>query len=453
MDEYKIRENIIIDAPDEVVNRLKYHSGIRNIDINSIKNFIIKEKNTLFFFNNKMKRTEENDNDTLYLWMDSGITDKKGKPLFISLLKLNWDSEFVGHFIGTSQSLKQTICNYNQKHKTIINTNAQTFDRKYHVRASARSRYNLMEELESQKTNENKNKPSTNPDPISEIGKLIKETGYKPEKTEEKKEQQTTQKTEINENKPIVDKSPSKDSIAHNIYTRLMINNWNSENGLARYIKIIGVRLITLIKEKREEYYVCNKLGHAVINTGLLNNFGLDIMLMYRKNLKYNIYEAYRIIESRRDYIEEAFTKEQSIQEIKPIKFTESNEFFDGKMIDFDINYRDLLHIIQERKERFPEQIQGLQESVLANRIVNALEIGLKMQDRDESFIRPSYSTKLNKITWFMPLHIFSNLAEPPELLLVINQKDEFYEIKTILPYNGENIDRMRCLSLYGKIW
>lgn len=105
------------------------------------------------------------------------------------------------------------------------------------------------------------------------------------------------------------------------------------------------------------------------------------------------------------------------------------------------------------RRERFPESIRSQSDSKIAGQIMNALERGIKMQRRDRSFAKASYSGKSGTISWFMPLHIDAPLSEDPELVMVVRRSGDFYEIKTILSYDDELKDRITALSLYSKLW
>ena len=60
------------------------------------------------------------------------------------------------------------------------------------------------------------------------------------------------------------------------------------------------------------------------------------------------------------------------------------------------------------------------------------------MQLRDPAYAKPSYSTLTGSISWMIPLHINRELIEEPELVLVLRKAGEFYEIKTIIPYDDE---------------
>ena len=59
--------------------------------------------------------------------------------------------------------------------------------------------------------------------------------------------------------------------------------------------------------------------------------------------------------------------------QIEPISFfDEKEEVFNPKKEDFDINQNCLIHIIQERRERFPESIRSQSDSKIAGQIMNA---------------------------------------------------------------------------------
>ncbi len=162
---------------------------------------------------------------------------------------------------------------------------------------------------------------------------------------------------------------------------------------------------------------------------------------------------AYKIIEGKNDRINECFTHEQAQQEIKPITFFDSKNYFEATLEQFDINYKALNHIIDDRRERFPDEIKDIAEDSLAVKIQNALTLGLKMQQRDRTYIKPIYSARINDISWVIPLHIFKSMTEEPELVLVVYKADLFWEIKTVLPYNDEVKDRIINLALYQQMW
>jgi hypothetical protein len=437
MGEINVSNNIILDDDNIIMERLRLFSGANSVEIDDVVQFINNEENTHFYLDDKMNIKTEDDKGVKYLWLDSGLeSTKDSRPLFISLL--NQDGYFVGHFVGDWNFLGNTIANYFPSNTRMIRENTEKFKNKYEKRIDKRNIKHItkkfidIEESNRNYENENKNKiPHDN---------IIQNTNNQ-QKTKEHNDNVDFNKI-------------NHDDLTKNVESLLMINNWKTFDGLDRYLKVIGCRLIQLIEQDKQQYYVLNNIKSAIINTGLLNQFGADIHILYRYNITQKLYIAYKIIESKKDYIDNGFTKEQTIQEIVPINFfDEGEEVFDASIDDFDVNHRSLMHIIEERRERFPENVQCLSDNTIATKINNALELGLKMQKRDRNYAKATYSSKTKTISWMMPLHINKELTEEPELVLVIRKNGDFYEIKTIISYDDNMKDRITALSLYNGLW
>ena len=110
MAEITIEDGIIIDSLDETISRLENLSGIKNIDINDIVEFVQTQKYTKFYLDKEMNGVDPLDNHSIYLWVDTGFEDENKNPIFISMIRQ--DGNFIGHFIGNSQFLKSLIIKY-----------------------------------------------------------------------------------------------------------------------------------------------------------------------------------------------------------------------------------------------------------------------------------------------------------------------------------------------------
>lgn len=438
MDEINISANIIIDSADETIIRLRQFSKISSLNMDDVVDFIKTEANTYFYLDEKMNIKEEGDKGIKYLWLDTGLEGPK--PIFLSLL--HQDGYFVGHYIGDWKFLSGNIAAYFPSNTRMINENVRKFEAKYNKRIEKRERKHLTEKYVSL---------IPQVEIVSEgsqmaLAKSMASNGIKTIRVHSSEPEAEDKTKEVYE--PTV---PTE--LTHNVADLLMINNWKSIEGLDRYLKVIGSRIGQLIEQNKTEYFILNNIKSAVVNTGLLNQFGADIYILYRLNVTYKMYSAYKILESKMEYLENGFTKEQISQEIIPISFFDDEEYFSATIDDFDVNHRSLLHIIEERRERFPENVRALSSNTIAMKINNALELGLKMQKRDRNYAKPSYSSKTKSISWMMPLHINRELTEEPELVLVIRKNKEFYEIKTIIAYDDDMKDRITALSLYNGLW
>lgn len=434
--EQMINQTHIIDEMEVVEDRI-CSLLCCNISIMEMMEFIRTEKNTIFYFDRNLSEKKEGDPDIQYAWIDSGYCYKKD-AVFISLL--NHSGEFCGHFVGTAKFLVNRLIGYNAYSGKKYKQNLERFAKKYKSKAAQRQREHLTPLSMEDKKISTMERDTT-------MKTLLNKAGY------EVGEDVIDKDSDRN----IISENPKQDEMAEvttEIYNALLYPSWKSIHGLDRYIKIMGRRIEQLIEQEKTEYYVKNKVCSVIINSGLMNMFGKDYYILYRFHEKYKTYIAYKVMKGKKDYIENGFTKEQASIELKPIQFIDEHcTFFEATMDEFDINLECLIHIVKERRERFPENLQEEPDNKIVEQLMLSLKRGLQIQMRDHSYAKMSYSGKNGKLTWLLPLHVNADFIEEPELVMVICKMDEFYEVKTILPYDNDIKDRITALSLYSKLW
>ena len=436
--EYIINEKLIISERETVEERFS-KLGIFDVKFSEISNFVNSEANTVFYFDMFLNPQLATDKNVYFAWIDTGYR-YLGEPVFIALKKV--EDFFTGYYVGTAKFLVKGLCENNPYKSKDYRNNLNRFLKKYQEKVAKRHIPHL-ELIENNKQENGKEEDLVN----SEMRKILEKCGYEISDIQEDIDVSNTdmyinfQQEELTE-------------VTEEIFSQLIFPSWNSIKGLDRYIKIIGKRIEQLINTGKTEFYVKNHLGSVIVNSGLMNLFGQDYLILYRIHEKYKTYVAYQIIGSKREYLEHGFSKEQTCKQLKPICFFEEGEdIFCPTLEDFDLNQHSLMHIIEERRERFPENLQETDANKIASHLLIALERGVKMQERDRAYAKAIYSGKEGKISWVMPLHINERLIDAPELVMVIKKSGEFYEVKTILPYNNEIKDRITALSLYSKSW
>ena len=421
MSELEISSNIVIDDVDEVIKHLARRLDLplsQTVNLDKIKEFILHQDKTQFYLDEKLNIKTAGDR-TPYLWLDTGLLTSSGDAIFISLV--NTGGFYYGHIVGDYKYLSNVILEYYPHNRRAIIDNKNRFKGKYDKVIRGRVIMHLSEQEiavvnSALFTEARENVPSivydtvdgANDDTVSGIVSVVKDL--------------------------------------------LMFDNWKSDAGLDRYLKICGARLLQLIEQNMTDYYVFNGT-HAVINTGLFNRFGLDIYVMYKVTY-IDTYEfsPCAVIEGKSDMISKGFSRDEANRELLPITFFDYGEpeVFAATMADFDVSTSALMRIIDTRRERFPDNMGAVSDNVIVSKIIQALEIGVKIQARDHAYIKPVYSGKAKAVAWVFPLHINRSLTEQPELALIVRQRDCFYEIKTIISYDDIVLDRLRCLSLYS---
>lgn len=415
-----ITKNLIVDDTDIVDEMFKRVMGF-SPNWEEIENYISIETETkIFYFDSVLKRKQSNEKGIVYVWIDTGYWYKKTEPLFISLV--NQQEYFIGHFLGTGPFLVNGMYQNNPYQIRKIRGNFQSFCLKYKKIVDKRKNKELLKGDVLDLKNSNLSTKSNNSE--DNIIPQMKESLPK-------------QRTEVTEE----------------IYNALLYPNWKNIDGLDTYLKVIGRRLTQLIEQEKEEYFVLNNIRSAVINTGLMNPFGTDYLVLYKYYVNKPYYVASKIMNSKTDYLEEGYTREQSQKDLKPISFfdDEKEKYLSVTMDDFDINTKCLSHVVERSIERFPDAFKELSTDRITRILLNAVELGIRFQIKDTNCAKAIYSG--GKISWVLPFRVNVDYSEEPELVIVICKCDEFYEVKTILPYDDEMKDKITSVSLYHQLW
>lgn len=410
MSDLAINEKMIVTNVDDVLHKMSQYLG-SVIELEEITEYIENSRNVYYYMDRYLGSNILEQSNSVYVWIDTGLK-KNQKPVFISLLRR--DDGYEGYFYGDADRLAKSVINYFPSYRRIILNNILRFKEKY------KKKHVSEEALVS---NEERG-TITNLERVNEINK---ENTYRAE---------SNIYDEINDN--------------------LLINNWQSPKGLERYIKIIGCRIGQLVDQRREEYYIINKIKSVVVNTGLLDKFANDIHIMYKWNVKYNSYCPEKVIRCKSELKEEGFERGQIQKNIKAVSFFDEEETLKGISIDdFDLNSDCLKHIVDERRDRFPEELENYSVDSLAIKIKETLSRDLKILEHDCHYAKPSYSSKTKSITWLMPFHVQRGLVEKPELVFAVRHNNEsgYYELKTILIYDETIMDKITSLSLYAESW
>lgn len=415
-------DNITFDELDTLLKFLSAKTKIQNIDIKDVIEYIKNHENTKYYFDTRLSSSDPK--DSMYVWLDTGFKDTRQQPLFISCL--NNRGFFIGHIVGDPNSLMSGMANFNRVNERTRLEKLRHFQGKYLRKTEGRTD-SLNEKYKNRADEPKEPIPAEKEIPRGVNNELIRNYW------EEKKVLPITEE----------------------VASLLILNTWNSISGLDRYIKVVGSRLQQLVDEKETKYYILNHIQSAICNTGLLNKFGEDIYVLYRRNLSYGFYTPYKVILDKQQYLSENFTKEQSMLTLEPISFANSYEeyFLATKIEDINFNAHDWLHIIEERRSRFPEDLQKMSDVALISQLKQSLDIGLKFQKLDRMFAKPYFSASTGSIAWTLPFFPNGDITVTPELVMVIARCGKFYKLKTILPFDDKVKDKLIDLSPYSRIW
>lgn len=251
--------------------------------------------------------------------------------------------------------------------------------------------------------------------------------------------------------------------IYNDIYDRLLIKeNWKSskKHRLEKYIR-------ALLEKVQYEQEKCNTIcgnGYtlsedgqkALINTGLIDIYNNTIYIIDLSNREKVVdNKKLTLYTSKSHLVGLGFSKDSISKLPRAIKFYEdkSDLIFSADIEDFDLEATMRLHhIIQERRERFPEAYRDISADIICDKIKVAVSKAVKMSEVDYRYIVPMYNIKENTIQYLMPLHLDKSLDETPELVVVIGKYNGFYNIYTILT-TDDAYDNARLLCRPDHSW
>lgn len=419
--ERQFLKNFIMNDMEEVNKRFVNIKGFYP-DWDAVDDFLKKETETkIFYFDDVLKKVQQDDKKAMYAWLDTGYCLHQDDPVFLALVN-NKAGQYIGHFLGTGEFLMNGMCQRNPYDMKTITQNYKYFCMKYKKIIGRRNeKIHLGDESIGTQV----------------MKEALQDVVIKPEKTPILNDTVPNQRTEITQE----------------IYDGLLYPNWKSIDGLDTYIKVIGRRLTQLIEQDKTEYYVLNHIKSAIVNTGLMDQYGTDYLVLYKYHVKKDCYVATRVIHSKLDYLDEKFTREQSNIQLKPISFFDDDQpqWLDATIDDLDFNTRCLHHVVERSAERLPESFKDLSTDRITRILMNAIELGFHFLEKDKNCAKAIYSG--GKISWLLPFRVNVNCNEEPELVIVISKNNEFYEVKTILPFDNEIKDKITSLSLYRQWW
>lgn len=146
MTEMIIEKGIVIDDVESVLCGIRELSARKIEDIETIKKFILNEKNTKFYLDNKLNSYMQPDQGCIYIWLDTGYTDYKGNPILISLLK-GWEG-FVGHVVGTIHTLAENVRLFFRLNRNMVSGKMAAFRNKYDSKIDTREIKHIEDEQE-----------------------------------------------------------------------------------------------------------------------------------------------------------------------------------------------------------------------------------------------------------------------------------------------------------------
>lgn len=208
------------------------------------------------------------------------------------------------------------------------------------------------------------------------------------------------------------------------------LKNKDKIYGVMRCIKARIEAYIKGRQKENEQYTFSKDRSYVMYNTGILDSYGNYVMVAGRmddENIKDQTIISSKILMEKFKFAE---------TNIEPVSLYDNtlDLVFQGKYEDIDIEASNRIeHIIKERANRFPKQVQKMSDKKIYDSIKSSIDFDLRMYKRDTRWILPFYNIKFDEIQYLFPLFLMSGYKDTADLALVVRKQNDMYMLCTVL--------------------
>lgn len=210
---------------------------------------------------------------------------------------------------------------------------------------------------------------------------------------------------------------------------------------LKSYVENIFERLLHEKAAGADNKLICNRDGKRILfDSNLLDKYSHEILI----SAEVCMFEAGTvelmnpvIVRNSGALIKMGFDKNASPEPPRFFEKVEEVIFQPDWYIDQD--FEKFEHIIDERRDRFPEEMRHESSDSLARKLDDAIKFAVAIARRNYKFIVPMYRPQKNGIQLLMPIYLKGAFNSKPDFALILtpDKKHEMYTPETILPLDA----------------
>ena len=179
---------------------------------------------------------------------------------------------------------------------------------------------------------------------------------------------------------------------------------------------------------------------HLVFNTNLLDKFFHDILIVVEVRKQKDGSELLmnpRRVKKELELRKLGFAKD--VHPNQPQFFEKVEEVIYQPTWTIDKDFDKFTHIIEERRQRFPIEMQSASSDELGRKLDDAITFAVAIAQRNYKFIVPMYRPQTGKIQLLMPIYLKGTYSSKPDFALILtpDKENEYYIPETILPLDA----------------
>lgn len=200
------------------------------------------------------------------------------------------------------------------------------------------------------------------------------------------------------------------------------------------------------VLKKETEQGANNKLVYSqdgkylVFNTNLLDKFFHEILILVEVRPQKD--GSKLLMNPRRVRKELELRKLGFARDVRPEQprfFDKVEEVIYQPTWTIDKDFDKFTHIIEERRQRFPLELQSASSDELGRKLDEAITFAVAIAQRNYKFVVPMYRPQTGKIQLLMPIYLKGTYSSKPDFALILtpDKENEYYTPETILPLDA----------------
>ncbi|MBQ3605725.1 MAG: DUF3825 domain-containing protein [Muribaculaceae bacterium] len=179
---------------------------------------------------------------------------------------------------------------------------------------------------------------------------------------------------------------------------------------------------------------------HLVFNTNLLDRFFHEVLIV--ADVRKQPDGSAMLVNPRRvrgDLELRKFGVPRGVKPEQPRFFEKVEEVIYQPTWAIDKDFDKFRHIIDERRNRFPAEMQNGSSDELARKLDDAIKFAVAIAQRNYKFVVPMYRPQTGQIQLLMPIYLNGTYSSKPDFALILtpDKENEYYIPETILPLDA----------------
>ncbi|MDE6340556.1 MAG: DUF3825 domain-containing protein [Muribaculaceae bacterium] len=179
---------------------------------------------------------------------------------------------------------------------------------------------------------------------------------------------------------------------------------------------------------------------YLVFNTNLLDKFFHEVLIVVDVKKQHD--GSKLLVNPRRVKKELELRKlgfPRGVHAEQPCFFEKIEEVIYQPTWKIDHDFDKFTHIIDQRRDRFPSEMQGASSDELGRKLDEAITFAIAIAQRNYKFIVPMYRPQTGEIQLLMPIYLRGTYSSKPDFALILtpDKENEYYIPETILPLDA----------------